>query len=229
MSPTVLAALCFAVTVACYYLGKYAYARWQKPWLLPLVTVPALLILLVVLSGIPYSIYFADTRWLVWLLGPATVAFALPIYHQRELLRRYPLSLAAGVLVGVLLGLASSWLLARLFHLPDEVARSLLPRSVSTPFALLATDAFGGSRQLTGLFVIITGVFGMVLGEGMLVLLGLRSKLARGALFGAAAHAAGTVKAREIGSEEGAVASLVMMFAGILMVLLAPWFAHWVT
>lgn len=228
MNATLLAALCFLVTLCCYYLGKAAYARWPRPWLLPLVTVPAMLILLVVVSGIPYAIYFADTRWLVWLLGPATVAFALPIYHQRELIRRYPLSLAAGVVVGVLLGLASSWVLARLFHLPDEVARSLLPRSVSTPFAILASDYFGGSHQLTALFVIITGVFGMILGEAMLVLLGLRSKLARGALFGAAAHAAGTVKAREIGAEEGAVASLVMMFAGILMVLLAPWFAQWV-
>jgi putative effector of murein hydrolase len=90
----------------------------------------------------PFFVYFQDTRWLTWLLGPATIAFAYPIYTQRMLLRRYPITLMIGVLVGFGLGILSSMLLARIFHLPPDLARSSLPRSVSTPFALLASKAF---------------------------------------------------------------------------------------
>jgi putative effector of murein hydrolase len=100
--------------------------------------------------------------------------------------------------------------------------KSLAPRSISTPFALAATHSLGGSPQLTAVFVVLTGVCGMLLGEAMLLWLPLRSKLARGALLGAAAHAAGTAKAREIGAEEGVVASLTMMLGGVGMVFAAP-------
>jgi putative effector of murein hydrolase len=117
--------------------------------------------------------------------------------------------------------------LARLFHLPPAVAHSLLTRSVSTPFALSAAHAFGGSNELVILFVIVTGIFGMLVGEAMLTWLRVASSIARGASLGASSHAVGTAKARELGHEEGAVSSLTMMFAGVVLVLLAPWLAPW--
>lgn len=221
------ALLCLLVTVAVYLGAKRLYARLGWWWCAPLVLAPLLLILVLVVARIPYATYFADTRWLLWLLGPATVAFGVPIHENRDLIRRHALSLAAGVASGVILGLATSWGLARLFHLDRELSRSLLTRSVSTPFALAATARLGGTADLAALFVVITGVCGMVLGEAVLALLPLRSRLARGALFGAAAHAAGSAKAREIGSEEGAVASLTMILAGVTLVLLAPLLARW--
>lgn len=222
MAPQWVAAGCFVLTIVLYAAGKRLYARFRRPWLTPIVVVPALLAALVWLEGIPYSVYFADTRWLMWLLGPATVAFAVPIYEYRELMKRHWLSLAAGVTVGIAVAVTGSFALAKLLHLSPDVTRSLLTRSFSTPFALAVSDEIHAPRQLTALFVIATGVCGMLLGELVLALVPLRTRLARGALFGAAAHAVGAAKARELGSEEGVVASLTMMIAGVVMVIISP-------
>ncbi|CAB3771870.1 LrgB family protein [Paraburkholderia solisilvae] len=220
-----IAAGCFALTIALYFLSKVLYARVKTMWFTPLVAVPIVLVAFVAFLHIPYPVYFRDTRWLMWLLGPATVAFAVPIYEYRELMKRHWLSLAVGVAVGIVVAVGGSLALAKLLHLSPELQRSLMTRSISTPFALAVSDRIHAPRDLTALFVIATGVCGMLFGELVLALLPLRSRLARGALFGAAAHGVGTAKARELGSEEGVVASLTMMIAGVVMVLLAPMFS----
>ena len=217
-----IAAGCFVLTVALYFAAKHLYARFRRPWLTPLLAVPAVLAVIVVIARIPYSVYYTDTRWLMWLLGPATVAFAVPIYEYRELIMRHWISLTVGVTVGILVAVGGSLALAKLLHLSPELQRSLATRSVSTPFALAVSDKIHAPKDLTALFVIATGVCGMLFGEIVLALVPLRTRLARGALFGAAAHGVGTAKARELGSEEGVVASLTMMIAGVVMVLLAP-------
>lgn len=217
-----IAAGCFVMTVVLYFAAKHLYARFKRPWLTPLLAVPAVLAVIVVMARIPYPVYFADTRWLMWLLGPATVAFAVPIYEYRELIKRHWISLTVGVTVGILVAVGGSLALAKLLHLSPELQRSLATRSVSTPFALAVSDKIHAPKDLTALFVIATGVCGMLFGEIVLALVPLRTRLARGALFGAAAHGVGTAKARELGSEEGVVASLTMMIAGVVMVLLAP-------
>ncbi|MDR5772839.1 LrgB family protein [Caballeronia sp. LP006] len=217
-----IAAGCFVMTVVLYFVSKRLYARFKSPWLTPLLAVPAVLAAIVVTARIPYPVYFADTRWLMWLLGPATVAFAVPIYEYRSLLKRHWISLSVGVTVGILVAVGGSIALAKLLHLSPELQRSLATRSISTPFALAVSDKIHAPRDLTALFVIATGVCGMLFGEIVLALVPLRTRLARGALFGAAAHGVGTAKARELGNEEGVVASLTMMIAGVVMVLLAP-------
>jgi predicted murein hydrolase (TIGR00659 family) len=219
-----IAAGCFVLTVALYFASKAVYARLKSPFLTPLVAVPIVLAAIVLAARIPYAVYFQDTRWLMWLLGPATVAFAVPIYEYRELLRRHWISLTVGVTVGIVVAVGGSLALAKVLHLSPELQRSLMTRSVSTPFALAVSDKIHAPKDLTALFVIATGVCGMLFGEIVLALVPLRTRLARGALFGAAAHGVGTAKARELGSEEGVVASLTMMIAGVVMVLLAPLF-----
>lgn len=217
-----IAAGCFVLTVALYFASKALYARVRSPWLTPLLAVPVVLGAIVLLLHIPYPVYFQDTRWLMWLLGPATVAFAVPIYEYRDLIKRHWISLTVGVTVGILVAVSGSLALAKLLHLSPELQRSLMTRSISTPFALAVSDKIHAPRDLTALFVIATGLCGMLFGELVLGLVPLRTRLARGALFGAAAHGVGTAKARELGREEGVVASLTMMIAGVVMVLIAP-------
>jgi putative effector of murein hydrolase len=94
----------------------------------------------------------AETHWVVWLLGPATSAFAVPNYEHRTIVRRYWLSLSSGVAVGMLVSVVSAFLLARWFHFDAEVSRSLMVRSISTPFALALVDKTGGSRDLVSVF-----------------------------------------------------------------------------
>ncbi|KNH07029.1 CidA-associated membrane protein CidB [Candidatus Burkholderia brachyanthoides] len=156
-----IAAGCFVLTVALYFAAKRLYARFRSPWLTPLLAVPAVLALIVVTARILYPVYFADTRWLMWLLGPATVAFAVPIYEYRTLLKRHWISLTVGILVAV----GGSLALAKLLHLSPELQRSLATRSVSTPFALAVSDKIHAPKDLTALFVIATGVCGMLFGE----------------------------------------------------------------
>ncbi|OQS44766.1 LrgB family protein [Chromobacterium haemolyticum] len=210
------------ITVVLYGLVKKFYLKKRNWWSAPILAVPLLVIALVVLAKVPYRVYFEDTRWLTWMLGPATVAFAVPIYEHRAMIRRHWLSLSCGVLVGMPVAVFSSIWLARLLGLSDLLQRSLAPRSISTPFALATASGIGASPDLTAVFVVMTGVCGMLLGEVMLAWMPLRSSLARGALFGAAAHAAGTAKASELGAEEGVVASLTMMLGGLATVFAAP-------
>lgn len=223
---SMLGVFSFAVTLLAYFGAKRMHARLHRWWSAPIFLVPVLLVLLLLACRIPYAAYWQTTHWLSWLLGPATVAFALPIWRHRALIARQWLQLATGVTVGVLVGVGSSVGLARLLDLPPALQHALAPRSISTPFALAAAPSFGGDGQLVAIFVVITGVVGMVLGEALLALVRVRGSVARGALFGAAAHGAGTAKASEIGQEEGVVASLTMMLCGVVTVLLAPMLAH---
>ncbi|MDO2948985.1 LrgB family protein [Aeromonas simiae] len=222
MSDTLLGVFCFALTLLFYYASKWLYRRKRILPLMPLLLAPTLLIAVVLLFHIPYADYMAESHWLLWLLGPATVAFAIPIYEQRQLIRRHWLSLGVGVLASVLVAVASSVLLARWFALPELLQRSLAMRSITTPFAVEATRSVGGNADLTALFVVLTGVIGMAVGETVLTLLAIRSRLGKGAGFGASAHGAGTAKAYQLGNSEGVVSSMAMMIAGMVTVLLAP-------
>lgn len=209
-------------TVALYALARLVYRRWHHWWSAPLVVTPLAVLALIAALGADYRQYMSGTHWLVLMLGPATVAFAIPIYEQRTVIRRHWPVLLVGVLAGSAIALGSAWALAHALGVPDAIGRSLMPRSTTTPFAMAVSDEIGGVPQLTAVFVILTGVCGAALGEVMLKWLPLRSALARGALFGMAAHGAGVAKAHEIGREEGSIAGLVMILAGLLNLVLAP-------
>ncbi|MDR3580938.1 MAG: LrgB family protein [Oryzomonas sp.] len=215
-----------AVTIAFYLFAKRFYRRWPRWWTAPLVVTPLLLIVVTITSHTSYSVYINGTHWLITLLGPATVAFAVPIYKQRHVIRRHWLILAIGVLVGSGTAMVSAWGLATMLGLEGSLRLSLLPRSISTPFAMTVSGEIGGVPELTAVFVILTGVFGATFGESMLYWMPLRSALARGSLFGMGAHAVGSNKAHQINRDEGAIAGLVMVLAGVFNVLAAPLLAH---
>ncbi|WP_454622670.1 LrgB family protein [Brucella anthropi] len=225
-NPLVATLFWSAATILLYLAAKRVYRRFPMWWLTPLVVTPLLLIALVIGLNQNYRGYFGATHWLVALLGPATVAFAVPIYQQRATIRRYWPVLLAGVVVGSSSAMASAWGLAHLLGLNEAISLSLMPRSMSTPFAMTVSGDIGGTPDLTAIFVVLTGVFGAAIGEVMLNWLPIRSALARGALFGMGAHGAGVAKAHQIGSEEGSIAGLVMVLVGLVNVLAAPLIAH---
>lgn len=216
-------------TIGLYYLSKALYRRRPSLWLSPLVAAPTVLIAIALAMHANYQDYMHESRWLLALLGPATVAFAVPIYEQRGLITRYWPVLLFGVTVGSATAMASAWGLASLFGLDESLRLSLMPRSISTPFAMVVSGDIGGVPNLTAVFVVITGLFGAVVGQALLRLLPLRSGMARGALFGMGAHGVGVAKAHEIGREEGSIAGLVMVLVGLTNVLAAPliaWLIH---
>ncbi|PIJ43679.1 LrgB family protein [Tatumella sp. OPLPL6] len=213
---------CLVLTIVIYYLNKRLYRRWRLLLLMPLVFTPLVLIVLLLTTHISWQNYIGDNHWLIWLLGPATLAFAIPVYENLGLIRRHWMSLGAGVFTAVVVAVLSSVWLARLFSLPEMVERSLAVRSITTPFALAAAKQVGGQPDLVALFVVITGVFGMAIGDFLFLRLMIKQSISKGASLRAASHGAGTAKAYQLGPEEGVVSSLVMMLAGIMTVLLAP-------
>lgn len=210
------------VTIGFYWVAKRIYHKWPRWWLMPLAVTPVLVATTVLSLHANYHDYISGTKWLVLLLGPATVAFAIPIYEQRALIRRHWPVLLIGMIAGSLTAIASSWALATLVGLDHTLLLSLLPRSISTPFAMEVSGDIGGVPDLTAVFVVVTGIAGAVIGDMILARIPIASALARGALFGVGAHGAGTARAHQIGETEGAVAGLVMVMVGLLNVLAAP-------
>jgi predicted murein hydrolase (TIGR00659 family) len=214
------------VTIGFYGLSKHVYGKWPRWWLMPLAVTPILIAVTLLAFHANYHEYIGGTRWLVLLLGPATVAFAIPIYEQRALIRRHWPTLLVGMVAGSLTAIVTSWALATLVGLDRTVLLSLLPRSISTPFAMEVSGDIGGIPDLTAVFVVVTGIAGALIGDMILARIPLASALARGALFGVGAHGAGTARAQQIGETEGAVAGLVMVLVGLLNVMAAPFVAH---
>ncbi len=208
MSDQTIGLLSLLATLACYAANKRVYRRHPHPLLMPIVATPMVLIALALLTHVRYPQYIAQTHWLVWLLGPTTVAFALPLHENRHLLRKHWMSIATGVLVASGVSIATTIWFAQAFGLPVDLQKGLAVRSVTTPFAIEAERVLGGPTDLAALFVLLTGVSGM---------------LAAGAILGGAAHGSGVAKARQFGDVQAVVASLVMMIAGALNVVVAPW------
>lgn len=226
MNDLVISLLCFVVTLLVYYLNKRLYRRWRTLALMPLVMTPLVLVVMLLITHITWKDYIAESHWLIWLLGPATLAFAVPVYENMAIIKRHWMSLSAGVITATLVAVCSSVWLARLFTLPVEIQRSLAVRSITTPFALAAAKQVGGQPDLVALFVVLTGVFGMAIGDVLFLRIAIKHGMAKGAGLGAASHGAGTARAYQIGPQEGVVSSLVMMLAGVVTVLMAPIIGH---
>jgi putative effector of murein hydrolase len=210
------------LTLAAYLFSRWIYRRTGRYLLSPLILVPVLLLAVAMPLHTAYAEYSTNTHWLMLVLGPVTVAFAVPIWQQRALLARNWLALLIGMLAGSAASIGSSFWLAKALALDTSVTMSLVPRSITTPFAMPLAHDLGGVPELTAVFVMFTGVFGAALGGVLLKWLPLRSALARGALFGVGAHGAGVSRAREVGGEEGSVAGLVMVLTGLLNLFAAP-------
>lgn len=226
MNDFTISLLCLAITLLIYFLNKRLYRRWRTLLLMPLVMTPLLLVALLLTTHVSWQDYIAESRWLLWLLGPATLAFAVPVYENLAIIKRHWMSLSAGVFTATLVAVCSSVWLARLLTLPETVQRSLAVRSITTPFALAAAKQVGGQPDLVALFVVITGVFGMAVGDVLFLRIAIKQGVAKGAGFGAASHGAGTARAYQLGQQEGVVSSLVMMLSGVVTVVLAPVIGH---
>lgn len=212
------------LTIIFYYGAKALYGRIGFVLLSPLLVAPAVLISCLLTLHISYSNYFVGGKWLTLLLQPAIVAFALPLHKHYETLKKHFPEVILSVMLGVFFALLSSALLGLRAGFAPQIIKSIAPRSVTTPLAMTVSNNLGGIPSLTAVFVIITGLSGIILGPLLIRLLRLRSPIAKGVLLGTGAHACGTSTALTIGSLEGTIASLAMIFAGLVTVFLTPIF-----
>lgn len=214
--------LSFITTILFYIGAKILYRKTQYLLLSPLVLCPVMLIILLLASHISYDTYNSGTQWITEMLQPATVAFAVPLYKYNKLLKKHMVEILIGVSGGSAIAIISSIFLGKWLHVAPQMIDSLAPRSVTTPIAMNISETIGGLPIMTAIFVILTGVTGMIIGPLILRWFPIHQKISQGMLLGMGAHGAGASKAYEIGPTEGAIASLTMIVAGLVTIVLAP-------
>lgn len=215
--------LWLALTLAAYLLASDVARRsGNHPLCNPVLIATLLLIGLLTLSGTSYADYFAGAQFIHFLLGPATVALAVPLARSLAQLRRLMLPLLLALLVGSLVAIGSTGLLGQLLGLDGLTIRSLLPRSVTTPIAMGVAEQIGGEPALTAALVILTGMIGAVIANDLLRLLRIEAPAVRGFAIGLAAHGIGTARALQLNAEAGAFAGLAMSLNGILTAIILP-------
>ena len=209
------------ITIAVYAACRALYLRHPRFWTSPLLLGWLALTAILIATRTPFETYRDGSAPLTLLLGPSVVAFAVPIYDERHLIRRQWRVLLAAVVCGSTLSALLSWELARAFLLSPEMRASLLPRSISAPFAMIVAGQIGGVPGLAATFTALTGLLGASIAVPLAKLLGITTKFARGAMLGMGAHGIGTARAFQWGPEEGAAAATTMTLAGVANVLVA--------
>lgn len=213
------------LTVATFAFGTYLNRITGKAWCNPLLLSCIFVITFLGICGIPYAEYKESSETVSYLLLPATVSLAIPMYEKWTLLKQNILAIAAGILSGVLTSLSSIWIIAVVLKLTREQYVTLLPKSVTTAIGMDIVEELGGIASLASAVIILTGITGALLAEKICKLFHIKNPVSRGIAIGTSAHAIGTAKAIEMGETEGAMSSLAIVIAGILTALLAPIFA----
>lgn len=216
-----------ALTIAAYAASLRARRRWPNPLTTPVFFSTALIVATLALFDVDFDRYTPTRNLLGVLLGPATVALALPLYRHRRLIREHAVALVLGIAGGTLATMGSAIALARAFDLGRDVAAALAIKSATVAIAIGIAPVVGADPALVAAFVIATGICGTVLGPVVLDRIGVTSPLARGLALGTIAHGQGTAQAAVESEAAGAVASLAMGLAAIVTALLAPWVVGW--
>ena len=226
LSGTPLAGL--TLTLLAYSAAWYAYRRASfHPLANPVPVAVGLIVAALALTGTPYPTYFDGAQFVHFLLGPATVALAIPLYDQRAKLKRLWLPLTLGLAAGVVTAIVSAVAIAWALGASRETLLSLAPKSVTTPIAMGIAEKIGGLPSLTAVFVILTGMTGAIIARPLLNAIGVSAHPTRGFAVGVAAHGIGTARAFQVSEEMGAFAGLAMGLTALLTAFIAPWLAPW--
>lgn len=208
-------------------IGAYLFAVWLKnktglAILNPLLVSAALIIGLLLGLGMDYDTYNKGASYLSWLLTPATVCLAIPLYKQLHLLKKHGDAVAVGITAGVITSAVSIFLMCKVLGLSHTHYVTLLPKSITTAIGMGVSEEAGGIVTLTVMSIILTGVLGNMAGETILRFAGVHHPVAKGLAYGTSAHAVGTAKALELGEIEGAMSSLSIAVAGLMTVIAVP-------
>ena len=213
------------LTLLCYQIGLWVKKKAKCSIANPLLIASVLIIAALLVFQIDYQTYENGAKYIQYFLTPATVSLAVPLYHQLSVLKRYPRAIFGGIAAGVLTAMAGVFLLSLAFGLTHEQYMTLLPKSITTAIGMGISEKMGGIPAITVVSIVVTGICGAVLAEGVFKLLKIQEPVARGLAIGTGAHALGTSRAMELGEVEGAMSSLSIVVAGILTVAAVPVFA----
>ena len=214
------------ISLASYAVGMWLRKKTGLSFLNPLLVSIVLVILFLSLTGLSYQSYARGAESISFLLTPATICLAVPLYQQINLLKKHWKAVVAGIVSGVVSSLVCILLLALLFRFDHKTYVTFLPKSITTAIGMGVADELGGYVSLAVVVIVITGVIGNVIADTVLKLFKIEEPIAKGIAIGSSSHAVGTAKAMEIGQIEGAMSSLSIVVCGLLTVIGASIFSH---
>lgn len=214
------------VSVSAYELGALLQRKYRLAILNPLLISIAVTIAILAIARIDYDVYFEGAQYLGYLLTPATVCLAVPLYEKIELLKDNWLAILVGIASGVLTTLCSIFAMSALFHLNHNEYVTLLPKSITTAIGMGVSAELGGYVTLTVAVIIVTGIMGNIFAPMVCRFFKIKEPIAKGVAIGTSSHAIGTARAMEIGEVEGAISSLSIAVSGLLTVVGASVFAQ---
>ncbi|CEH29337.1 hypothetical protein AM501_20195 [Aneurinibacillus migulanus] len=215
------------LTVGAYLLSRIAARKYPSPFTTPVFFSMALIIIVLLLSGITFEQYGPAKDIMTFLLGPATVALAVPLYKNRQLIMKYSFPAFVGLTAGALSATISGVLIAQAFQLSDEIVASMSVKSVTIPIALEITRIIGGVPALSAAFVVLTGTIGTMLGPWLMNRAGIRSPFAYGLAMGTISHGQGAAHAASSDELAGAIAGIAMGLTAILISFVLPTMMNW--
>lgn len=213
------------ISLIAYEIGLLLRRKFALAILNPLLISIVIVIVLLKVFHVDYSAYNESAKYLSYLLTPATVCLAVPLYEQLTLLKKNLLAVACGIVSGTLSSLAGIFVLSRLFSLDHRLYVTLLPKSITTAIGIGISEELNGIVTITVAVIIITGILGNVIADGIFRLFRIKNPLAKGLALGTASHAIGTARAMEMGPVEGAMSSLAVAVSGLLTVVIISFFA----
>ena len=223
-SLTGLPLFCLVLTVVAYQIGLWCRNKTGSTLCNPLLISILLVIGVLLVTGISPEQFQANTVGFTWLLTPATVCLALPLYRQLKLLKRNLPAILAGIFAGTVTSLVCVLLMCRLMGLDRQLTVSLLPKSITTAMGIVLSEQNGGVQAITSVVIILTGILGSLCGSTLCKLLKLKDPVSQGVAFGTATHVIGTTRATELDPVAGAVSSLSLTISGILTAIIFPIF-----
>ncbi len=215
-----------AVTLVSYMVGLIIRKRFKYSILNPLLIGMLLVIVILILFDIDYETYNLGGKYISFLLTPATVCLAIPLYQQFDLLKKYFKAIMTSILAGTIVNLVGILALTLIFKFSYEIYASLLPKSITTAIGVAISGEIGGIQAITVAAISVSGISGNVIGEYICKLFKIKNPISVGLAFGTASHAMGTARALELGEIQGAMSSLSIAVAGLITVVLAPIFAN---
>ena len=216
------------ISLLTYWIGLWLKQRLGWAILNPILVAVVLVIAALKLLRVDYSSYYEGAKYISYLLTPATVCLAIPLYKQLNLLRQNLVAVIFAITAGVIVSALSIFALCLIFRMEHVYYATLLPKSITTAIGMGVSEEAGGIVTITVVCIIITGILGNIIGERMFSLLHLKSPISRGLALGTSAHAVGTAKALELGEIEGAMSSLSVAVAGLMTVVVVPLVSGWI-
>lgn len=213
------------LSIAAYEVGVFLKKKTNSAIFNPLLVSIVLVMLVLVIFRVDYESYNSSAKYLSYLLTPATVSLAIPLYQQLELLKKNFVAIMIGILSGVLTSAGVILAMSMLFGLSHEEYVTLLPKSITTAIGMSVSEELGGYVTITVAVIIVTGILGNIIGEIVCKVFRIKNPISRGLALGTSAHAIGTSRAMEMGEVEGAMSSLAIVVAGLCTVVGASVFA----